>query len=130
MTSLQGFPGITAVASRYSGAGDPARSIEMLWEMNKRPKRGPKPILTLPQITRAAIDIADAEGLDALSTRRVGDYPGVTGTSPHSYVPGKAELFDLMLDNGFRPRAPPGRRRRRAGVQAPRRIRCAPSSSG
>jgi len=86
------------VAREYSGAGDPARSIELLWGLQERSKRGPKPKLTLAKITRAAIEIADAEGLDALSMRRVGDNLGVTAMSLYSYVPGKAELLDLMLD--------------------------------
>lgn len=98
MTSLQAFPRIGIVAREYSGAGDPVRSMELLWGLNERSKRGPKPKLTLAQITQAAIDIADTEGLDALSMRRVGDNLGVTAMSLYSYVPGKAELLDLMLD--------------------------------
>jgi len=98
MTPFQAFPRITRVAREYSGAGDPTRSIELLWGVNERSKRGPKPKLTLAQITRAAIEIADAEGLEALSMRRVGDQLGVTAMSLYSYVPGKAELLDLMLD--------------------------------
>jgi AcrR family transcriptional regulator len=86
------------VAKEYSGGGDPKRSIELLWGINERSKRGPKPKLSLAQITQAAIGIADTEGLDALSMRRVGDELGVTAMSLYSYVPGKAELLDLMLD--------------------------------
>lgn len=101
MTSLQAFPRIGVVAREYSGAGDPVRSMELLWGVQGRAKRGPKPKLTLAQITRAAIAIADAEGLDALSMRRVGDSLGVTAMSLYSYVPGKAELLDLMLDTVY-----------------------------
>jgi len=89
------------VAREYSGAGDPARSIELLWGLQERSKRGPKPKLSLAKITRAAMEIADAEGLDALSMRRVGDNLGVTAMSLYSYVPGKAELLDLMLDAAY-----------------------------
>lgn len=89
------------MAREYSGAGDPARSIELLWGLQERSKRGPKPKLTLAQITTAAIGIADAEGLEALSMRRVGDNLGVTAMSLYSYVPGKAELLDLMLDTVY-----------------------------
>lgn len=101
MTSRQALLRITPVAREYSAAGDPARSIELLWGLNERSKRGPKPKLTLAQITNAAIEIADAEGLDALSMRRVGDHLGVTAMSLYSYVPGKAELLDLMLDTVY-----------------------------
>jgi AcrR family transcriptional regulator len=72
--------------------------MELLWGLTERSKRGPKPKLSLAQITRAAIEIADADGLEALSMRRVGDKLGVTAMSLYSYVPGKAELLDLMLD--------------------------------
>lgn len=82
----------------YSGAGDPTRSMQLLWGLRERSKRGPKPRLTVAEITRTAIEIADAEGLEALSMRRVGDQLGVTAMSLYSYVPGKAELLDLMLD--------------------------------
>lgn len=72
--------------------------MQLLWGVQERPKRGPKPKLTLAQITQAAIAIADAEGIEVLSMRRVGDQLGVTAMSLYSYVPGKAELLDLMLD--------------------------------
>lgn len=84
--------------TEYSGAGDPTRSMQLLWGMRERSRRGPKPRLTVAEITSAAIEIADAEGLEALSMRRVGDKLGVTAMSLYSYVPGKAELLDLMFD--------------------------------
>lgn len=99
-----GCPGssnLAQVANEYSGSGDPTRSMQLLWGLQERPKRGPKPRLTVAEITRVAIAIADAEGLDALSMRRVGDALGVTAMSLYSYVPGKAELLDLMLDTVF-----------------------------
>src|SRR5262249_24855155 len=60
-----------------------------------------KPKLSLARITTAAIEIADAEGLDALSMRRVGENLGVTAMSLYSYLPSKAELLELMLDTVF-----------------------------
>lgn len=86
----------------HSSGGDPRRSIELLWgaELGRepRPKRGPKPKLTAPQITRTAIAVADAEGIAALSVRRIADELGVAPMSLYTYVPSKAELIDLMLD--------------------------------
>ncbi|GAB3484378.1 TetR/AcrR family transcriptional regulator [Amycolatopsis cihanbeyliensis] len=52
----------------------------------------------MPEVVRAAIDLADAEGLDALSMRRVAERLGIGTMSLYTYVPGKAELLDLMLD--------------------------------
>jgi AcrR family transcriptional regulator len=89
------------VTTEYSGSGDPRRTIELLWGIRERPKRGPKPKLTVEQLTRAAIELADADGLAAVSMRRVAERLGVSGMSLYTYVPGKAELLDLMLDTVF-----------------------------
>ena len=82
----------------YSGGGDPARSLPLLWRDQKRPTRGPRPGLTVDRIVAAAIELADADGLGALSMRRVADRLGVGTMSLYTYVPGKAELLDVMLD--------------------------------
>lgn len=84
--------------TEYSGSGDPRRSIELLWGVERAPRRGPKPKLTVPEITAAAIALADAEGLAAVSMRAVASRLGVSAMSLYTYVPGKAELIDLMLD--------------------------------
>jgi AcrR family transcriptional regulator len=76
--------------------------MELLWGARRRGGRGPKPRLTPAQITAAAIGIADAEGLAALSMRRVAErLGGVTAMSLYTYVPGKAELLDLMVDTVY-----------------------------
>jgi AcrR family transcriptional regulator len=86
------------MTTEYSGRGDPARSMALLWGTQKHPTRGPKPGLSVQRIVQAAIGIADAEGLQALSMRRVADELGVGTMSLYTYVPGKAELLDVMLD--------------------------------
>jgi len=45
-----------------------------------------------------AIGIADRDGLAGLSMRRVAEELGITAMSLYGYVPGKAELLDLMVD--------------------------------
>jgi AcrR family transcriptional regulator len=95
------------VTTEYTGRGDPRRSIELLWGVQERPRRGPKPKLTVGQVTRAAVELADAEGLPAVSMRRVAEHLGVTGMSLYTYVPGKAELLDLMVDTVLGETAPP-----------------------
>ncbi|MGW1192687.1 TetR/AcrR family transcriptional regulator [Streptomyces sp. NPDC002559] len=82
-----------------TGSGDIARSLELLWGTGDRPSRGPKPALTLGRIVTAAVAIADAEGLAALSMRRLSTDLGTGTMSLYRYVPGKAELLDLMLDH-------------------------------
>ncbi|MFF8959481.1 TetR/AcrR family transcriptional regulator [Streptomyces sp. NPDC014894] len=81
-----------------SGSGDVTRSLELLWGTAGRPSRGPKPGLTLDRIVTAAVEIADAEGLGAVSMRRIATELGTGTMSLYRYVPGKAELLDLMLD--------------------------------
>ncbi|GFH36848.1 TetR/AcrR family transcriptional regulator [Streptomyces pacificus] len=73
-------------------------SLDLLWGTGERPSRGPKPGLSLDRITGAAVAVADAEGLEAVSMRRVAAELGVGTMSLYRYVPGKAELLDLMLD--------------------------------
>ena len=73
--------------------------MELLWRSPQLPpKRGPKPRLTVDAVVRAAIELADAEGLEALSMRRVAEALGMTAMSLYTYVPGKAELLDVMID--------------------------------
>ncbi|QBD74755.1 TetR/AcrR family transcriptional regulator [Ktedonosporobacter rubrisoli] len=89
------------MTTEYGGRGDPQRSLELLWGTRKSPSRGPAPGLSVEQIVQAAIEIADAEGLTALSMRRVAERLAVGTMSLYTYIPGKAELLDLMLDTIF-----------------------------
>jgi len=87
------------VAHEHSGGGDISRSLALMWEYDLAPgTRGPKPRLSLDAIVEVAVDIADAEGLDAVSMRRIGQELGVGTMSLYRYVPGKEELLDLMLE--------------------------------
>ncbi|MFG3507932.1 TetR/AcrR family transcriptional regulator [Streptomyces sp. NPDC047821] len=81
-----------------SGSGDLNRSLELLWGTGEAGSRGPKRGLSLDRIVTAAVEVADAEGLDAVSMRRLSADLGVGTMSLYRYVPGKAELLDLMLD--------------------------------
>ncbi|MFC9845873.1 TetR/AcrR family transcriptional regulator [Streptomyces sp. NPDC060223] len=90
-------------STETSGSGDIRRTLELLWDTGKRPSRGPKPGLTLEGIVEAAIQVADADGLEAVSMRRVATELGTGAMSLYRYVPGKGELLDLMLDRVQRP---------------------------
>jgi AcrR family transcriptional regulator len=106
------------VTTDYSGGGDPARSLPLLWRDQKRPTRGPRPGLTVDRIVAVAIELADAEGLGALSMRRVAERLGVGTMSLYTYVPGKAELLDVMLDTVLAEVArPDGAQGWRAGLE-------------
>jgi AcrR family transcriptional regulator len=82
----------------FSGGGDPGRSIALLWGVTGPGRRGPKPSRSVDEVVAAAIAIADAEGLSALSMRRVADALGLSPMALYTYVPSKAELIDVMLD--------------------------------
>lgn len=82
----------------FSSRGDVARVMLLLWGLDRRSERGPRPKFTVDAITAAAIDIADREGLDRLSMRNVAQLLGTGAMSLYRYVPGKAELLDLMVD--------------------------------
>ena len=86
----------------YGGRGDPVRSMELLWGVGPAPRsRGPKQGLSVERIVQAGIEIADAEGLAALSMRRVADKLGVGTMSLYTYIPSKAELVDVMFDRAI-----------------------------
>jgi AcrR family transcriptional regulator len=89
------------MAPEYSGRGDPVRGMELLWGRVTRGARGPKQGSDLDAVIRTAIEIADADGLDAVSMRRVAERMGIGTMSIYTYVPGKAELLDLMLDTVY-----------------------------
>jgi len=61
-------------------------------------RTGPKPALTTAQIARAAIAIADSEGLDAISMQRVARAVGVTTMALYRYFASKTELIELMIE--------------------------------
>ncbi|WP_311932082.1 GntR family transcriptional regulator [Microbispora sp. H11081] len=67
----------------------------------RRPGAGAERELTRERVVRAAIEIADAEGLQALSMRGVAARLGVAAMSPYRYVGGKDDLILLMADAAF-----------------------------
>ena len=85
-----------------TGAGDPARTLQLLWrDPAAGSRRGPRQQLTIDQVVVAATRLADAEGLDAVTMRRAAQSLGVVPMTLYTYVPGKAELLDLMLDAAY-----------------------------
>ncbi|GAA3385401.1 TetR/AcrR family transcriptional regulator C-terminal domain-containing protein [Cryptosporangium minutisporangium] len=60
-----------------------------------RPRR---PLLSRERIVAAALLLVDAEGLDALSTRRLAGELGVSGPSLYNHLATKEELLDAIVD--------------------------------
>src|ERR1700754_3434178 len=73
-------------------------TIQLLWGLREGPTRGPKPVLSLERIAQAAVDIADVEGLAAVSMQRVAADLDFTKMSLYRYVTGKDELVAAMID--------------------------------
>src|SRR5690606_2912890 len=74
--------------------------MAVLWGLRPEPTRGPKPGLSVERIVRAAIGIADADGLGAVSMSRVARALGLTTMSLYRYVDSMDELRALMLGAG------------------------------
>jgi AcrR family transcriptional regulator len=89
------------MASERTASPDPARTLELLWRAH-RPQpvhRGPQQRLSVDEVVAAAVRLADSDGSGAVTMRRMAERLGITTMSIYTYVPGKRELFDLMLDS-------------------------------
>jgi AcrR family transcriptional regulator len=85
-----------------TGTGLPA-SIEAAWGIRERPHKGPKPALSLERIVQAAVQVAETEGLGAVSMSRVATELGGATMSLYRYVAAKDELLALMVDAAYGP---------------------------
>jgi AcrR family transcriptional regulator len=81
-----------------AGGSRPQDGVDLVWARPERPPRGRARGLSRQQIVRAAIGIADREGLDALTMRRVAQRLGAGTMSLYWYVRSKDELIELMRD--------------------------------
>jgi len=97
------------VPSEHTGTGDPSRTLELLWRHTgeaggsapppgRAGRRGPRQGLSVDAVLVSAIELADADGLAALTMRGLATTLGVAPMTLYTYVPGKGELLDLMLD--------------------------------
>lgn len=91
-----------------TGTGLPA-SIEAAWGLRERPGKGPKPGIGIERIVAAAVALASAEGVGAVSMGRVAKELGVSTMSLYRYVAAKDELYILMQEEavGLPPAPPP-----------------------
>ena len=80
-----------------------------IWSIPERQGRGPRPAYSRVQITEAAIRIADADGLEAASMRRIAAELGTAAMSLYRYVPSRGDLIELMADHVLAEMDIPGR---------------------
>jgi AcrR family transcriptional regulator len=80
-----------------SDAGPPLPpGLDLLWGRRGPGRRGPQRGRSVDDIVAAAIGVADAEGLEAVSMARVAKELGFTPMSLYRYVASKDELLQLM----------------------------------
>jgi AcrR family transcriptional regulator len=70
----------------------------VIWDRPERAPRGPVPSLSREEITAAAVTMADAQGIEAVSMRTLAVQLGVGAASLYRYIDRKDELIDLMVD--------------------------------
>lgn len=70
----------------------------LVWERPEPPNRPVPAPLSRERIVRAAIQLADADGLDAVSLRKVATALDVRPMRLYGYIASKVELLDLMVD--------------------------------
>ncbi|MBK8060529.1 MAG: TetR/AcrR family transcriptional regulator C-terminal domain-containing protein [Gemmatimonadetes bacterium] len=93
---------------------DPALRMrsQLLWEDRNRSTRGPKAAFAPEEVVLAAMDIADAEGLGAVTMQAVSARLGFTTMAIYRYFPSKEALYDAIVDAGLglppRPTKPRG----------------------
>ncbi|MBC2932992.1 TetR/AcrR family transcriptional regulator C-terminal domain-containing protein [Nocardioides sp. zg-1228] len=62
------------------------------------PRRGPKQRVSVDDVVDAAIDLADRDGLAALSMRGLAQHLRLGAMTLYTYVPNRADLVVLMVD--------------------------------
>jgi AcrR family transcriptional regulator len=70
--------------------------LDLLWGRRGKGRTGPRAELSIDAIVQAAVALADAEGLEAVSMARVARVLGFTPMSLYRHIAGKDELLQLM----------------------------------
>ncbi|MGM1063216.1 TetR/AcrR family transcriptional regulator [Saccharothrix sp. Mg75] len=72
---------------------------DLLWGTRDKPARPTRPALTVDRIAAAAIGLADAEGMGAVSMQQVAARLDVTKMALYRHVANKAELVAVMVES-------------------------------
>jgi AcrR family transcriptional regulator len=83
----------------------PPSALQRLWGGEGAPERRPRLGLSLGRIVDSGVELADQDGLEAVSMKRVAEGLGFTTMSLYRYVSSKDELLLLMHDMSWRPPA-------------------------
>lgn len=80
-----------------SGLSVPERTASLIWARPERP-HNVRPALSRERIIHVALALADAEGIDAISTRRIAAALSVSAMALYGYIERKEDVLDLMID--------------------------------
>ncbi|MCX5193640.1 TetR/AcrR family transcriptional regulator C-terminal domain-containing protein [Streptomyces sp. NBC_00249] len=87
-----------AVRKKQDDSGEPPAP---LWQRLEGAAAVPRQILTPQLIATTAVAIADADGLDAITMRRLATDLGVAPMAAYRYVSGKEDVLELMVDLAY-----------------------------
>ncbi|MCX4829541.1 TetR/AcrR family transcriptional regulator [Streptomyces sp. NBC_01016] len=85
-------------AEKKTGDAESRLVEPSLWERLERPAPTRRASLTLDRIAAAAVELADEEGGDAVTMRRLATRLGVAPMAAYRHVSGKEDLWALMFD--------------------------------
>ena len=74
------------------------RTLRVLWDLEPKPTRATGPALSRDRIVRAAVELVDEQGMDALSMARLAERLGCATMSLYRHVASKDELQAVMFD--------------------------------
>ncbi|SED69087.1 TetR/AcrR family transcriptional regulator [Ruania alba] len=79
---------------------EPDRLLALLWRgtVTAPKRRGPVPSRSVDQLVRAAVELADQDGVRSLSVRALATAVGIAPMSVYTHVPDKDGLLVLMVD--------------------------------
>ena len=83
------------MARRAERQVDALKLLGLLW---REPPAGQRSGISTASVTALAIDLADRDGIDAVTLRRIAQDAGVTAMALYPHIGGRPELIELMLD--------------------------------
>lgn len=88
------------MTTRDSKGPDLQRSLTLLWSGRPEGQRGPRRRLSVEGIAQAAVRVADADGIEALSMQRIAAELGYSTMSLYNHIPSKDLLLEVAADIG------------------------------
>jgi len=107
MGTVNAAPEETGGSAEPPDAPDLPRGLALAWGVAASPNRGPRRELSIERIVDAAVELADADGLEGVSMAKVAARLGYTTMSLYRYVTSKDDLLLLMQEQVIGVEPPP-----------------------